>query len=68
MIEKTDVSGRVLSVDIRTGPDSGSAQYMSYQVVVETDEGTWTISGCHDLSPECGRRPPRPALPEEAQT
>lgn len=45
------ITGAIQSVKVIKGAKAGP-DYGAYAIVVTTDQGTWTIAGCHDMGPE----------------
>ena len=49
--EMLPIAGTVQSVEVTRGSKAGP-DYGAYAIVITTDQGQWTISGCHDMGPE----------------
>lgn len=45
------VRGVVKGVEVIEGKEAGP-DYGAYAIVITTDQGKWTIAGCHDMGPE----------------
>lgn len=54
MIEQVDeLNGlKITGIEIRSGDDTESAEHMAYQIIVRTELGWVSISGCHDSGPD----------------
>jgi len=49
--QELPITGTIQSFKVIEGNKAGS-DYGAYAIVVTTDQGTWTIAGCHDMGPE----------------
>lgn len=47
------IAGTVQSVEVVRGSKAGP-DYGAYAIVITTNQGQWTISGCHDMGQELG--------------
>jgi len=47
------IRGKVKRVQCLRDEETGSREWMAYKIIIETNEGTWHITGNHDQGPDC---------------